>query len=180
RPDGAPRGCTTLLRDRAQDRTGRAFGAVQSGPVLCAVKGSGASRNDVAARRLPRQRRPAGAAESRAGGRAPGPLGGGRDDRAHRTAARTRGRERRLLAADAGAAEPASDSDFAAGHGQREPKLASGRRLSSRHLGGPRPESKSRQPADAQSDRNIAIKRLSTLQRIMKRSENSFPVSMIS
>ena len=48
RPDGPPRRCAAVLFERAQDRAGRAFGAVQSRPVLRAVEGSRARRDDAA------------------------------------------------------------------------------------------------------------------------------------
>ena len=106
RSDGPPRRGAALLRERAQDRAGRALGAVQSRPVLRAVQGSRAApRRRCGAPPPQPQRRSAGAAEPRAGGRPAGPLPGSRGDRARRPAAGRGRRQRRLSAADAGAAE---------------------------------------------------------------------------
>ena len=50
RSDGPPRGSAALLRERAQDRAGRALGAVQSRPLLRALEGPEARRGDAAPR----------------------------------------------------------------------------------------------------------------------------------
>ena len=50
RPDGPARGSAALLCERAENHAGRAFRAVQSRPVLCAVEESAQGRGDPAAR----------------------------------------------------------------------------------------------------------------------------------
>ena len=105
RPDGPPRRRAALLRERAAADAGRAVGPVQSRAVLRAVEGSAAGRGDVAARRRAARGRAARCGRTsrwwsacRAASRRP------RRSRAATCRPTEAAAERRLSAADAGAA----------------------------------------------------------------------------